>query len=247
MNVNILQTLIEDVRDEPNIEVFWDRISSALAPYGVTSMFYGAIASKAEAQLGTKTKNMILKGDHPQEYVDHFGLDNLVDNCKTFEHALKETTPCIWHDERYWDDSTPEQWKQALIEREMGLYFGFTLPTTYFQADNFGAHGISMAELDEKEFRKIWSEKHSEITRILGVMDTGMRQNYLGQIVKLSPREKETLEWLSAGLTPQQIADYLNISTSTIDKYIVGAKKKLNARTRDHAVTKALLLNIIHP
>ncbi len=246
MNANCMQALIEDVRCEPNLDVFWDKISSALAPYGVTSMFYGAIASKTEAKQGTKTKNMVLKGDHPQEFADYFGLDNLVDNCKTLEHALKETTPCIWHDERYWADATPEQWKQAFIEREMGLYFGFTLPTTYFQAGNYGAHGISMAELDPNEFKKIWSEKHSEITGILGVMDADMRQNYLGQIVKLSPREKEMLEWLSAGLNPQQIADHLKISTSTIDKYIVGAKKKLNARTRDHAVTKALLLNIIH-
>ena len=43
-------------------------------------------------------------------------------------------------------------------------------------------------------------------------------------------------EWLSAGMTPSQIADHLKISASTIDKYVVSAKKKLNARTRDHAV-----------
>lgn len=240
------QELIESIRSISSLDAFWEKISQALSEYGVNSMFYGAASSKNELQFN-KTKSLILKCDHPKEFEEYFGLDTLINNCKTFEHSLKETKPCIWHDERYWFDATDEQRAQALIEREMGLHVGFTLPTTHFSANNWGGHGICMGELDPKEFSKLWDEKKQEIIKILGVLDAGMRQNYLGQIVKLSPREKQTLEYLTVGFTPDQIADYLGISSSTIDKYIVSSKRKLNARTRDHAVSKALLMNVIHP
>jgi DNA-binding CsgD family transcriptional regulator len=247
MNTNALQNLVEDVRDEHNLDVFWDKISFALAPYGVTSMFYGAIASKAEAQQGTRTKNLVYRCDHTHEFTDYFGMDKLVDDCKSFEHILKETTPFIWHDANNWNDSRPEQWEQAQIEREMGLYLGFTLPTTLFDENSYGAHGICMGELIPGEFDKLWADKKQEIFSILSIMHTGMRQNHIGQVVKLSPREKEVLEWLASGINPQQIADRLNIGYRTVDKYIVSAKQKLKARTRDHAVAKALMFNIINP
>ena len=51
-----------------------------------------------------------------------------------------------------------------------------------------------------------------------------------------SPRQIEVLDYLTEGLTVNEIADYLDISSRMVDVHISAAQKKLSARTREHAV-----------
>ena len=129
----------------------------------------------------------------------------------------------------------------------MGFFVGLTLSTTHFNHNSYGAIGVSLAELSDTEFDKMWKDKNSDLIQVLGLLDIGMREQHLTEIVNLTPREKEVVEWLTVGLRPDQIADRLSIGYRTVDKYIDSAKRKLNARTRDQAVAKALILNVIDP
>ena len=242
-----LQALAQDLRLISDAETFWDRINSELSKYGVTSLFYGAIATKADILANPNTKSLTWKCNHTHEFADYFGLDHLVDNCKTFEHALTETEPFMWHDLSLWDEATSQQRAQGLAERDMGLNVGFTLPTTHFTSNHYGAIGVSMEEFSPEEFDKMWPEKNQQIIQILALLDAGMRRQHLSEVIGLSPREKETLEWIAAGKRPDQIAHLMNIGYRTVDKYINSAKRKLKARTRDQAVAKALIFNAIEP
>lgn len=56
----------------------------------------------------------------------------------------------------------------------------------------------------------------------------------------LSPRERECLLWLCAGLRVSMIADKLSISTSAVNLYIANSKHKLEAKTREQAVARAI-------
>jgi DNA-binding CsgD family transcriptional regulator len=56
----------------------------------------------------------------------------------------------------------------------------------------------------------------------------------------LSAREREALKWLSAGLRTAQIAVRMGIEPVTVNKHIYCAIRKLNARTREHALALAL-------
>ncbi len=57
--------------------------------------------------------------------------------------------------------------------------------------------------------------------------------------VKLSPREKDTLKYLSLGLNRGQISEKLKISEHTLRVYIDSARHKLGALNTVHAVIKA--------
>lgn len=69
--------------------------------------------------------------------------------------------------------------------------------------------------------------------------------------LRLTPRERDCLTYLAIGLRPQEICWRLKISEKTFEKYVRGAKDKLRARTRDHAIrlTKATPSNALqaHP
>ncbi len=56
----------------------------------------------------------------------------------------------------------------------------------------------------------------------------------------LSERELECLKWTSAGKTSAEIAAILNLSEHTVNHYLIGATRKLEAVNRTQAVAKAV-------
>jgi DNA-binding CsgD family transcriptional regulator len=65
--------------------------------------------------------------------------------------------------------------------------------------------------------------------------------------VKLSPREREVLLWLSRGLRNAQIAEQLWLSVAAVDLYLANARRKLGVATREQALVKAVMLGLITP
>jgi DNA-binding CsgD family transcriptional regulator len=58
---------------------------------------------------------------------------------------------------------------------------------------------------------------------------------------KLTPRERECLNWIAAGKTDWEISQILNISAQTVHGYVQNALTKLGARTRAQAVALAIV------
>lgn len=231
-----------------DLEAFWERVNIELARFGVTSIMYGAIATRSELILGARTESMIWKTNHGSEFFERFctpGRDDSIDNCLTFEHCLNNTYPFIWHDYSMWEGASKLQMAHALAARELGLFVGFTLPTTYFSDQCLGAISVSVGKHTPESFDVMWQNDKDELFSVLGVLDSGMRQKYIAEVIGLAPREKETIEWLAAGLRPVNVAEKMGIGFRTVDKYINSARKKLKSRSRDQAVAKALIFKVI--
>jgi DNA-binding CsgD family transcriptional regulator len=64
---------------------------------------------------------------------------------------------------------------------------------------------------------------------------------------RLSPRERECLTWLVAGLRSDRIAERLGLSRVTVDLHLTRARRRLGARTREQAVARALILGLLRP
>jgi DNA-binding CsgD family transcriptional regulator len=56
----------------------------------------------------------------------------------------------------------------------------------------------------------------------------------------LSPREREVLAWLGAGLRTSRIAQRMGIEDVTVSKHLRSIRRKLGARTREEALAIAL-------
>jgi DNA-binding CsgD family transcriptional regulator len=244
-----LLELIESLRSAPNLDAFWSRTHAALEDRGVTSIFYGAVASSKEVELGRFSQSMIWRSSHSQQFFDAFGEEVAIDLDPGVEHCLTNPDILFWHNETdsEWMSAPTALRKRISIERDLGLHVGFSVSTSYFGAGHVGGIGVSMPMISPTEFKRFWADKSQEILTICGLLDTGMRSQHMSHLVHLSQREKECLVWLVAGLRPDQIADRLAISSKSVEKYILSAKKKLKATTRDHAVAKALIFKMITP
>ena len=65
--------------------------------------------------------------------------------------------------------------------------------------------------------------------------------------VTLTKREIETLTLLAHGSSNSDIAETLGISSSTVALHLFSARKRLNAKSREHAVALALAMGLIAP
>ncbi len=63
----------------------------------------------------------------------------------------------------------------------------------------------------------------------------------------LSPRERDCLLWLAAGMRQHEIADRFSIDTKTVEMHVRNARQKLKARTTHQAIAKAVLSGQIKP
>lgn len=65
-------------------------------------------------------------------------------------------------------------------------------------------------------------------------------------IEELTTSEKCTIHWLANGFSIRQIAeDKIYKSVESVNLYIKSAKKKLNSRTRDQMIAKAMAIGVI--
>jgi DNA-binding CsgD family transcriptional regulator len=63
----------------------------------------------------------------------------------------------------------------------------------------------------------------------------------------LTPRELVCLHHVAEGFTDREIATLLSISTTTVKFHLVGARKKLGARSRAHAISRLVFFELYHP
>lgn len=96
----------------------------------------------------------------------------------------------------------------------------------------------------EKQFDLLEEDHGREIHLAAVLAYERMTALGLGSVLTenpLSARERECLIWLCAGLRVAMIADKLSLSNSAINLYIANAKRKLGAKTREHAIARAII------
>ena len=93
----------------------------------------------------------------------------------------------------------------------------------------------------------IWSGLRLTRPKIVEVPVSGPfeRDDQAIERLRISKREFEVLELISAGLSNQDIADRLFVSTSTVKTHVSNVLAKLNANRRTEAIAKAKEMRII--
>ena len=73
-----------------------------------------------------------------------------------------------------------------------------------------------------------------------------MQRSDASELEAFTLREIECLTWAAAGKSDAEIAVILELSAKTVDTHIEGAKRRMNASSRSHAVASAIRLGLIN-
>ncbi len=101
--------------------------------------------------------------------------------------------------------------------------------------------GVSQAEVDT-----IYAERRDEIMVVSNMMHLAIV--HLPQLSRrraLSPRQRESLEWVADGKTTQDVALLMGVSAAMVEKHLRLAREALAVETTAQAVAKGAMLNMI--
>ncbi len=217
---------------------------------GGKGFIYGFGCSANEVQREFANSIPFLHHTFTKEW-EELSPEPLLKNDRSAELLFKGMTNLVeWNpinSQQIREEMTPEQTNLWMAEQEIGLING----VSFSLSRDFGFSGLGFhhesTEIDNRKFRADWERYGDEITRAAIALDERVRVNEPNFFPSLTPREIDCLSWLAMGFRPAEISFRLKISEKTFEKYVQGAKTKLKARTRDHAVVRALILNIIQP
>lgn len=126
---------------------------------------------------------------------------------------------------------------------------GMTIPVRGPYGDIGGLSVTS--SLSAKNWKALKSEILSTLQSVaVNVHDTVIQSDSLSKLLRaptLSQREREVLQWTSAGKSQQDIADILNISVRTVEVHLRSARNKLYALTTPQAVGRGISMGLILP
>ena len=95
--------------------------------------------------------------------------------------------------------------------------------------------------------KKKKAPKFNPMNRAPGVRVTSRQiRDYLKpERPRLTPREKECLQWAAFGKSEWEVSQILGISEHTAEKHLLNAKTKLGASNRVHAVAEAIRCGVL--
>ncbi|HEY4417393.1 MAG TPA: response regulator transcription factor [Verrucomicrobiae bacterium] len=127
----------------------------------------------------------------------------------------------------------------------------FVMVTVYedanhiFNALSAGASGYLLKQTRRNELLDALKDVHAGGSPMSSQIARKVVQNFYrnetqseGEIIQLSPREREVLELLARGYLYKEIAEMLKISVQTVNTYIRRVYEKLHVRSRAQAVAK---------
>jgi DNA-binding CsgD family transcriptional regulator len=229
-----------------------DRTESVDAAWTLTKKFmsnYGA--SHVGIKLGLDTPEPLFLWSAPQWVTDMYLETVYPDNDPRLKYFSKSAAP-YFHGREFWSRKDDMPAPRRHYEEEIADFSMRSLvsiPVHGRTTINQGMLAFSSG-LCGKEFRKMYSERGAAMHLAgLAAVDHINRlwRKKTAKSVGITCRERECLLWLGRGLRNDQIADRLGIRRVTVEFHLANARRKLNSKTREQALVKAIQLNIIDP
>jgi len=191
----------------------------------------------------------IIMREFNNPWTQHYIQNRYVLNDPTIRLTSVKSTPLIWnykeHD-RIVASLNPLEKKIASEGLDFGLRSIFNAPF-HSKLGNFGLIRFINDRKSQHEHVECCIQRDSELFLLCSfiyqalekIMHTKQHSNLLSQ------REKDILSWVANGLTPDRIANTLNISGHTVRNHLRNVRMKLQVNSMPHAVAKAVSTGLI--
>ncbi|PHS16277.1 MAG: hypothetical protein COA78_04030 [Blastopirellula sp.] len=195
--------------------------------------------------------NLIVDTNHSQEWDIKYKKEKFYLVDPTLHYSISKALPVRWDDLENMHEYQEKHYKDYLtLAKCSGQVSGITFPFISDSKDyihlNLSSNG-SYKEMEEAIKKALvlvpWlSASIFEKARQLKVNHAKTERD-----IKLTKREKECLFWACEGKTAWEISKIVKISESTTNFHLKNSVQKLNAKSRQHAVAKALMFGIVKP
>ena len=188
------------------------------------------------------SKQMVISTTFPDEWRDRYREQNYHRIDPVFRECRRSVMPQVWADVLQNNDLDRRQHQMFAEAIECGMTNGVAIP---IHGPNREFAVVSLAaEGPTAEFkRRIPHFKHTAHVLAIHVHAAIRRlldKDNFNSNVRLTPRERECLEWTARGKSSWAISEILTLSERTVNFHLANAMSKLEVTNRTHAVAKSL-------
>ena len=242
------RSLLEIAQQSANgqsAEQSWQAINAACNEIGILGIGYGFFPIKKEAELYGNSSAFFIHS-YSQEWMDSLDSKKELENDISVDAVLTGRKITFWNGDMAKYKANSAQIQQRQMEIDIGMQQGATM-ALLDDGFSFSALGINAGNITDMAFMDLWQKHRTSIMQLGHLLDETLRQQNPGKLVQLAPRKQDALTYFALGLRAVEVADCLRISEKTLEKYVYNAKRKLRAKTRDHAIVKAVKLRLLQP
>ena len=218
---NDLQTLVETLRDVYDVEhAVYHAVNIGGSPYAAVT--------------------------YDPKWGDHYHEQGYVKIDPVVRGSIQQFHPLDWK-RLDWSNRAARNFFAEATESGVGNQ-GYTIPIRGPDGQ-FAIFTINQTSNDDqwnnftkehsRDFLLISHHIHHKVTQLL-------KADQMRDQVELSPRERDALSFLGAGLPRSRVAEALAISEHTLRVYVDSARHKLGALNTLHAVAVAIQRGVIH-
>jgi len=237
----LFEHLIEGIGGLTRVEDGSSLLLNATEQYGLKHISYLGLNIPR-----TNRRTPLYSATYSESWCRHYEHANYLDIDPVVIMGLTGLLPIDWST---FDRSEPRRKKFFGEAREFGVgRQGLTFPVRgrggeialfSINSDLAPREWVAYKKVCIRDFQLLAHYFHASITRL----EAGQQPDFES---RLSPREKECLQWAANGKTAWETSAILKISEATVRIYLDSARHKLESATKVQAVAKAIALGIIN-
>lgn len=240
---------IERLMEAETIEQIWDLHTARMADYGFDRMIYGFTRFRTSNSFGSPDDLLVLS-NHDAEYVRGFMAQGMYTDAPMVRWAAECEGSASWRlvaERRARGALTPGEERVLAFNLAHGVRAGYSISFRDISPRAKGAIGLCARQgLDQDAVDQIWDRHGREIEVQNGIAHLRITSMpYATSRRALSPRQRETLEWVGEGKTTADIAQIMGLTAATVEKHLRLAREALDVETTAQAVLKAAYQNQI--
>jgi DNA-binding CsgD family transcriptional regulator len=243
-----LTAYLQRVFEAQSIEDIWALHVDRMASYGFTRLLYVFTRFRTANSFG-KVDDILVLSNHTKNYLDGYFYSGLCLQAPMLKWAAGNDGAQSWRliAEKALGPLTPVERKIMEFNQRHGVVAGSTIGFRDISVRAKGGIGLAVAPgRTQDDADAIWAEYGDEILTANNVTHLRITvMPYASSRRALTPRQRETLEWVGEGKTTQDIATIMGLTSATVEKHLRLAREALDVDTTAQAVLKASFQNQI--
>lgn len=249
MGDKTLLVLLNRIAASTSIDEAWEHATGYFASLGFKRANYGYTRFRHLKTIGDPDDALFLT-TCDADFVKRYFQGGFFAKTPVFRWCERNSGSCTWTwvKEAYEAGKLSAEEAEAVKQNAMtGVTAGMSVSFPDASSRSKGALGlIADPGLKNTDVDAIYADKREEITAVANVMHLAIV--HLPQLSRrraLSPRQRESLEWVADGKTTQDVALLMGVSAAMVEKHLRLAREALAVETTAQAVAKGAMLNMI--
>jgi LuxR family quorum sensing-dependent transcriptional regulator len=234
---------IHDLDRARNVEDISAQVVRHLAQMGAEHVIAGTFPSD-EPNRRRQLSHSIFT-NYPREWLERYLARHYMLKDPVILQTMRDADPFFfdWNDLTPLAGADPEVRRIAEEAREFNLVKGFSGAIQTLDGQMVGFTFAGRHFEADPEMRGVLALIASyAIGRAIALRQQAPNES---KVIRLSPREREALQWASDGKNDWEIGEIMNITEHGVDKHLRSVRAKLGAINRTQAVAEAIRRGLI--